>query len=447
MTAGLAVTGLAVEHAKAVLKEPRESAGVAASVHSGSTLLLGPIRWFKDDAYERREPLHLQVRSHAWAPEMIDIAKRGGVPVFVHTHPGGRAFFSAADDLVDQTIATEVARITGSAEVASVVIGGTPEKPTITMRRAVNEVLGEPEVVRVASPVPKLHLPDGTATESAVFDRQDRVYGPLGRRMLNELTLGIVGAGGNGTPTHEQAIRIGVGTVISVDDDVVTESTPTRGYGIGARDVGDLKVNTMARLNKDVGLGTRLIPVPLNVRHPAAEAALAACDVIIGCTDGHYSRLVLNRLAYYHLIPVMDLGVLITTEDTGEVRIDERVTIVGPGAACLMCSGRISPAHARAENMEPAMRRAQAAEGYVPNIDEPAPAVITYTTMTSAFGMTALLHRLFGIGDNRSTELIIQPHLNRIRENVARPRAGCSVCSDPSNWGQGFTKPRLGLTA
>lgn len=447
MTAGLAITALALEQAKHLLEEPRESAGIASAVRSGgSSLLLGPISWAGEDAYERREALRLEVRSEGWAPGMVAIARAGHIPVFVHTHPGGEAFFSAADDLVDRTIAEEIERITGCAEVASVVLGGTATRPAIAMRRTISGTLGAPEMVRVAGPIPQLHLPPGRTTDSSAFDRQDRVYGPEGRRILNELTLGIVGAGGNGTPTHEQALRIGVGTVISIDDDVVTDSTPTRGYGIGIGDIGGLKVEAMARLNDRIGLGSRLIPLPLNVREPEAEEALAACDVIIGCTDGHYSRIILNRIAYYHLIPVIDLGVLVTADATGEVRIDERVTIVGPGAGCLICGGRISFDHARAENMDPVERRAQAREGYVPDLDAPAPAVITYTTMTSSFGMTALLHRLFAVGDNRHTEVIIQPHSNEIRSNVCRSRLGCRVCSDPKSWGQGFTTPRLGLT-
>lgn len=445
MTAGLAITSVAVEQAQALLAEPNESAGIARGVRSGgASLLLGPIAWVDEAAYQRREPLRLEVRSFGWAPAMIAIARDGDVPVFVHTHPTGEAFFSNADDAVDRTIATEIERITGAIEVASVVLGGTPDHPNIAMRRIVNGILGDPEIVRVAGPRLQLHLPPGKASGNAGFDRQDRAYGPEGRRVLNALTLGIVGAGGTGTPTHEQALRIGIGLVISVDDDIVTDSTPTRGYGMGSNDIGDLKVNAMARLNDHIGLGSNLTPLPLNVRDPAAEDALAACDVIIGCTDGHYSRVVLNRLAYHHLIPVIDLGVLISTDDHGRIRVDERVTVIGPGAACLICHGRISFVHARAENMAPEERRAQAREGYVPDVDEPAPAVITYTTMTSAFGMTTLLHRLFGIGDNRHTELIIQPNDSRVRTIVGRSREGC-FCDDPTRWGQGFTTPRLGL--
>lgn len=445
MTAGLAITGVEVDRAGALLDARHESAGTAAAVPSGNALLLSTIQWFEDDVYEQREPRRLELRSHGWAPVMIEIARSGNVPVFVHTHPGGPAAFSQADDIVDTTIAEELMRIAGCREVASIIIGGTSSEPTVSMRRSVDGTLGPPETVRVAGPIPRLIPPRGDVSDSLVFDRQDRVYGAAGRRVLEQLTLGIVGAGGTGSPTHEQALRIGIGTVISIDDDVVTESTPTRGYGTGMADIGSLKVDAMARLNDHIGLGSDLRVLPINVRDPAAEEALAGCDVIFGCTDGHYSRIVLNRLAYYHLVPVIDLGVLVTADEAGSVRIDERITIVGPGTGCLMCGERISPAHARAENMDPELRRAEAAEGYVPDIDEPAPAVVTYTTMTSSFAMTTLLHRLFGIGDNRHTELLIQPNLNRIRTNVIKPRDGCAICSDRSSWGQGFTEPRLGI--
>ena len=33
-----------------------------------------------------------------------------------------------------------------------------------------------------------------------------------------------------------------------------------------------------------------------------------ACDVIFGCIDDHDGRLLLNRLVYFYLIPVIDMG-------------------------------------------------------------------------------------------------------------------------------------------
>ena len=163
------------------------------------------------------------------------------------------------------------------------------------------------------------------------------------------MTIGVVGAGGTGSPTVEKLLRLGVGTVISIDDDVITRSTPTAPPH-GTADLGMHKVDAMARLNDAIGLGSTVIALPINVGDPAAEDALATCDVIFGCTDSHYSRIVLNRLAYYHLVPVIDLGVLITPNTaTGIVSsINGRVSVI---------AGRTLPALPQAHRHEPSPRR------------------------------------------------------------------------------------------
>lgn len=446
MNAGLAITRAELDRAGPLLDLSVESAGTAAGRLNGDTVLLSGIEWIDDEDYEVREPLRLAVRSTGWVPAMTDAARAGEVPVFVHTHPGGPAFFSDADDAVDVTIGTELARVTGCPTVVSVVLGGTARSPQVAMRRVVEGQLGPRESVRIAGTAFGFQPPPSAVPASVIFDRQDRAYGPEGRAVLEALTVGVVGAGGTGSPTHEQLYRLGVGRVISIDDDVVTEPTPTRTYGTGAADLNMGKVDAMARLNDMIGLGTQHVPLALNVRDPEAEAALATCDVIFGCTDGHYSRIVLNRIAYYHLIPVIDMGVLISTDaETGEITgIDQRVTVVAPGGPCLLCLGRIDIARARAENLDAAQRRALADEGYLADIDEPAPAVVAYTTMTSAYAITTMLHRLFNIGENRHTEQFIQPLLGTVRNTTAAARPGC-MCSDPATWGQGFTVPRLGL--
>lgn len=446
MSAGLAITRAELDRAGPLLDLAVESAGTAVGRLTGDTVLLGGIEWIDNEDYEVREPLRLAVRSTGWVPALTAAARAGEVPVFVHTHPGGPAFFSDADDAVDVTISTELARITGCPTVASVVLGGTAGSPQVAMRRVIEGHLGPRESVRIAGTAFGFQPPPTSSVASVIFDRQDRAYGPEGRAVLEALTVGVVGAGGTGSPTHEQLYRLGVGRVISIDDDVITEPTPTRTYGTGVADLNMAKVDAMSRLNDTIGLGTRHVPLALNVRDPKAEVALAACDVIFGCTDGHYSRIVLNRIAYYHLIPVIDMGVLISTDaETGAITgIDQRITVVAPGGPCLLCLGRIDIARARAENLDPAQRRALADEGYLADIDEPAPAVVAYTTMTSAYAVTTMLHRVFNIGENRHTEQFIQPLLGTVRNTTAAARPGC-MCSDPATWGQGLTAPRLGL--
>ena len=60
---------------------------------------------------------------------------------------------------------------------------------------------------------------------------------------------------------------------------------------------------------------------------------LIDADVVFGCTDDNGGRLVLSRLASYLLTPVIDCGVLLSSDDRGKlVGIDGRVTLLAPEA-------------------------------------------------------------------------------------------------------------------
>ena len=157
MTARFALPEPILRAALPLLDNTVESAGTATARRSGSTLLVGDLQWISDDAYERREAQGLAVRSHGWAPRLVAAARSGYVPVFIHTHPGGQAFFSDADDKVDVTIAEELHRITGCSETASVVIAGTSDRPTLVARRVLDGVPGPAEDIRVAGPGLVLH--------------------------------------------------------------------------------------------------------------------------------------------------------------------------------------------------------------------------------------------------------------------------------------------------
>jgi len=82
-----------------------------------------------------------------------------------------------------------------------------------------------------------------------------------------------------------------------------------------------------------------------------AARRLAGCDVVFGCTDDNAGRLVLSRLPTYYLTPVIDMGVLLSSDNGRLTGIDGRVTVVSPGSACLVCRGRIDLARAGSEQL------------------------------------------------------------------------------------------------
>ena len=82
--------------------------------------------------------------------------------------------------------------------------------------------------------------------------------------------------------------------------------------------------------------------------------ALKSCDVIFCCTDDQVGRVFLNRLAYFNLIPVFDMGLAMAFAKPparGIADISARVTTVIPPEACLICRGAVGLDVAREEDL------------------------------------------------------------------------------------------------
>jgi molybdopterin/thiamine biosynthesis adenylyltransferase len=193
-------------------------------------------------------------------------------------------------------------------------------------------------------------------------------------------------------------------------------------------------------------LNTQVLAVADSINFEEPARRLRECDIVFGCTDKQIPRAILGQLSLAYNIPIFDLGVLIDSHG-GVIRgVHGRVTTLIAGEACLFCRGRISPEVIRVEALPSTERRAQIEEGYAPELDEPAPAVIPFTTAIASAGVTELLQRLTGFmgSERKSSELLFAFDENRIRTNRIASREDCS-CSDVSRWGRGDEQPFLGL--
>ena len=129
------------------------------------------------------------------------------------------------------------------------------------------------------------------------------------------MRVGVVGCGGTGSAVLEQLARLGVGSLTFVDHDVVTPTNITRIHGSTIADVDRPKVEMMRDHLADIGLGTELNPVEGNVTRREVMEQLRGCDVVFGYTDDDGGRAVLSRLAYWYLLPVIDMGVIIKSHE------------------------------------------------------------------------------------------------------------------------------------
>jgi hypothetical protein len=123
------------------------------------------------------------------------------------------------------------------------------------------------------------------------------------------------------------------------------------------------------------------------------------CDLIFGCTDDEWGRSLLSKFAIYYLIPVFDMGVKIDSESGSIHSIQGRVTTLLPSAPCLFCRGRIRADRVREESInatDPQRADELRKEGYAPELEDPAPAIIPFTTAIASSAIIEFIQRLRG---------------------------------------------------
>jgi molybdopterin/thiamine biosynthesis adenylyltransferase/proteasome lid subunit RPN8/RPN11 len=438
----------------ATLGDRRETAGFLLAGTTGReeadlTLLGRELRWVREDSYLERTARRMSIASSGVMPALRAAHKDQAVVIFVHTHPGMAALPSRLDDEVDASLQGPARLRSRQPFYASLVVGGTPEHPHFTGR--VYDAAGAVATIdrlRVVGRHLRILLPHGAGHDldiSSVFDRQVRAFGREGQRLLNQLRVGVVGLGGTGSAVCEQLARLGVKDITLVDDQQATDTNITRIHESRLSDVDERKTTIAARAVADIGLGTRVQVVDGRVTDEAVARQLRHLDVVFGCTDDQAGRAVLTRLAIWYLIPTIDMGFLITSNEAGGIEgLYGRVTLLQPEAACLLCRQHITPEGIRVDGLPSEERKRLAAEGYAPGLPDPDPAVGTYTTLTAMFALNMLLERLIGYGADAgaSTELILRLHDLALSRN-SRPSQERHFCGNPTKWGRGDVEPFL----
>jgi hypothetical protein len=162
----------------------------------------------------------------------------------------------------------------------------------------------------------------------------------------------------------------------------------------------------------------------------------------------------LNRLAYFYLIPVIDMGIGIDFVDGSPPRItmaDGRVTVIGPGHRCLLCRGVVDPKAAQEDDLlrrdpDEYHRLRGRGELYVRGGGRSNPAVVTFTTHVACMAVDELLHRLSGYRSAGSVQHRVYKH-RLLEEKRPGPREGaCRICLEQHYWGRGDMVPFLDRT-
>ena len=243
-------------------------------------------------------------------------------------------------------------------------------------------------------------------------------------------------------------MRLGVRHFHLFDPDTLTLSNLTRVYGAFPEDVGSPKVNVSASHVGRIAPDAEVLTTQAKITDEVAAKLLLNVDVIFGCTDDNAGRLVLSRISSYLLLPVIDCGVLLSSGYGGQLDgIHGRVTVLAPGAACLVCRNRIDLRRATAEVLAPDEYTRLVDEGYAPALAGAEPAVVAFTTQVAAAAVGELLERLIRYGPEPvPTEILLRTHEREISTNDQSPRVGHYCHSDRGKLGLGVTTPFLEQT-
>ena len=451
------VTLVLTESADAVLRswlgQDRESAGVlltrVAQAPNGDLRLLATIvEPVPDRAYMTRTQRQLRISSDGYVPALALAEADGYAPLWLHTHVGEEAEPrpSEHDDLVDEQL-RDVFRIRSGAELyGSVVIARGRDGMRFTGRiDRDGQIIPIDRVVVVGTRIHVVRRDDAVDDRlDSAFDRNIRAFGGDVQRILGSLHVAVVGCGGTGSAVAEQLVRLGVRRFTLLDPDRLSVSNVTRVYGSTPDDVGRLKVDVLAEHLAAIAPDSEIDRLPSSIALEANAREVANVDVVFGCTDDNVGRLVLSRLATYFVVPVIDCGVLLADRGGQIDGIFGRVTVLHPGAACLVCRGRIDLQRAAAEALTPGERRRRADEGYAPAMPGVEPAVVAYTTLVAATAVGELLERLVGYGQSPApNEVILRIHDRETSTNSQVPRGGHYCDPASGKLGRGVTAPFL----
>ena len=164
---------------------------------------------------------------------------------------------------------------------------------------------------------------------------------------LSRLKIGVVGAGSVGSIIAESLSKIGIADVKIIDFDTLEEKNLDRTLHAEKKHIGKAKATVLAKALKKsaVSNGFKVEAIEYSIIEEYAFRKALDRDVLFSCVDRPWPRYILDKIAYAHLIPVVDGGIYVETDKNNSklITADWKTNIAAPGRPCLECIGQYSP--------------------------------------------------------------------------------------------------------
>jgi len=376
---------------------------------------------------------------------LISVRERGLAGFLtVHTHPGSEHHvgFSPYDDHNDPSLMANLRDLRPEGTFGSVVLGKNSICARLWPTNAptyLDELAIVGEQLRFLNP--KGQESAGPPTPNEIFDRSLALTGPGALSRISKARIAIVGLSGTGTLVAELLMRAGAGELLLFEFDSADRTNLGRVLHLRASDADSAtnKALRIAQVVAESGLGTKATVVPGgDIRDPAVAAELRSCDLLVGCVDRDWPRLILSEVAYQYLIPLIDLGTEIGASN-GEIQsLDARVSLVGPGRPCLLCSRVITQERIRLESYHAAEQDRVFAMGYAKDIRLTTPAVMDLNMRASSLAGLFIRHLYQPLLKTPLPHSVRETVTNfNVKEQWFQPKEDCVVCNCSERLGSG----------
>lgn len=347
-------------------------------------------------------------------PRLIsEVDQNGQSLVTIHSHPEGEARFSLIDDKNDKSLLTSV----GSWFDDGRRHGTAVARADGMIRARTLNPQGEFELIDTVMVVGN-GIRCWKTSEAAAAERQERrlaqTFGRGTLQLLKGLRVGVVGCSGTGSIVAELLARYAVGELVIVDDDVVEEVNLNRILNGMEEDAkrGRAKAVVAKEAIERMGLGTVVHACVGRTESREILRALVDCDVVFGCVDTAYGRYHLECLATAYLIPYFDLGVDLDADEEGGILAADAVAhYVRPDGSNLLGRGAYTMDQVTAElwrRADPGHYGAQRAAGYLAEVGEDRPAVMSVNMQAACLAFNDFLARITGFRLDDNEEYTMQ---------------------------------------
>lgn len=154
--------------------------------------------------------------------------------------------------------------------------------------------------------------------------------GREGQEKLGKSTVVVIGCGGLGSPVLTYLTLAGIGRLIIIDYDEVSESNLNRQFLHGERDIGRLKIESAKEQLHALNSEIEIIGIKEKLDEKNTGKIIQSADVVVNCVDNIQTRVLVGRECLKQDIPLVEAGVQ---------GFYGWIMNIRPETACLECIG------------------------------------------------------------------------------------------------------------